>query len=663
MSAPLLAIERLAITFPAEAGRTPVVDRVALSISPGETLALVGESGCGKSITALAIMRLVPRPGRIEPGSCITFEGRDVAVLPVPEMRNVRGSRIGMIFQEPMTSLNPVITVGEQVMEAVLLHARVSREVARRRVLDMFATVGIPAPDRRFSAYPHELSGGLKQRVMIAMAMVMRPLLLIADEPTTALDATIRAQILDLIRNLAATNGTAVLLITHDFGVVNEVSDRVAVMYAGQIVEEGTRVELLAQPAPPLHARPAQIHSAARGARHAPQRDQGSGAAPRAMACGLPLPHPLSASSSTVAAARPPRAPRSRKPRAPGATWWSRSRGRERAVRRCVARTARACAPGFPSAPACCRRVTGHVKAVDGVDLTIFPGETLALVGESGCGKTTVGRSILRLVEPTEGSIWFDGVESLSGSRKADFHPYRRRMQIVMQDPASALDPRFTVRDAIAEGMESFEVGSSRQERTERVAELMGKVSLDPATMWRYPHEFSGGQRQRICIARALAVDPALLICDEATSALDVSIQAQILNLLADLQAERNLAYLFITHDLGVVRYFATRIAVMYLGRIVEVGTDGAGLHRTAAPLHQGAAGLDPLARSGNRRGIKPAALGDVPSPDNPPSGLPLSSALHVRLPTCSLEDPPVVEFADGMSRCVLARQEQRAEA
>jgi peptide/nickel transport system ATP-binding protein len=251
MTASLLTVERLAITFPTEAGRTPVVDRVALSIAAGETLALVGESGCGKSITALAIMRLVPRPGRVAPDSRIAFEGRDLLALPVPEMRKVRGSRIGMIFQEPMTSLNPVTTVGEQVMEAVLLHAKVSRAEARRRVVDMFATVGIPAPDRRFDAYPHELSGGLKQRVMIAMAMVMRPHLLIADEPTTALDATIRAQILDLIRDLAATTGTAVLLITHDFGVVNEVADRVAVMYAGQIVEEGTRVELLGRPRHP----------------------------------------------------------------------------------------------------------------------------------------------------------------------------------------------------------------------------------------------------------------------------------------------------------------------------------------------------------------------------------------------------------------------------
>jgi peptide/nickel transport system ATP-binding protein len=251
MTAPLLNVEQLAITFPSESERTPVVDRVALSISAGETLALVGESGCGKSITALAIMRLVPRPGRIEPNSRITFEDRNLLSLPVPEMRNVRGSRIGMIFQEPMTSLNPVVAVGDQVMEAVLLHAKISRAEARRRVVDMFATVGIPAPDQRFGAYPHELSGGLKQRVMIAMAMVMRPRLLIADEPTTALDATIRAQILDLIRNLATTTGTAVLLITHDFGVVNEVADRVAVMYAGQIVEEGTRAELLVHPRHP----------------------------------------------------------------------------------------------------------------------------------------------------------------------------------------------------------------------------------------------------------------------------------------------------------------------------------------------------------------------------------------------------------------------------
>ncbi len=307
----------------------------------------------------------------------------------------------------------------------------------------------------------------------------------------------------------------------------------------------------------------------------------------------------------------------------------------------------------FPIRTGILKRVAGHVKAVDGVDLTIFPGETLALVGESGCGKTTVGRTILQLVDATGGNVWFDGV-NLSLLSKAAFHPYRRKIQIVMQDPGSALDPRSTVRDSIAEGMEAFGIGTTREEQTERVADLMRKVSLDPATMWRYPHEFSGGQRQRICIARALAVDPALLICDEATSALDVSIQAQILNLLADLQADRGLTYLFITHDLGVVRYFATRVAVMYLGRIVEVGPTerifNAPRHPYTKALLASIPSLDP-----HRRSVKPAALGDVPSPDKPPPGCHYHPRCTVRLPVCSREDPPVVNFADGMSRCVLA--------
>lgn len=308
----------------------------------------------------------------------------------------------------------------------------------------------------------------------------------------------------------------------------------------------------------------------------------------------------------------------------------------------------------FPVRTGILKRVAGHVKAVDGVDLTVFPGETLALVGESGCGKTTVGRSILHLVQPTGGNIWFEGV-NLSQLPKADFRPYRRRMQIVMQDPGSALDPRFTVRDAIAEGMEAFGIGAHHEERTVRVVELMRKVSLDPATMWRYPHEFSGGQRQRICIARALAVEPALLICDEATSALDVSIQAQILNLLGDLQAERKLTYLFITHDLGVVRYFATRVAVMYLGRIVEMGATEQIFTQPRHPytkaLLSSIPSLDPAQRK-----VKPAALGDVPSPDNQPPGCHYHPRCAERLPSCDREDPPVVEFADGMSRCVLAQ-------
>ncbi len=315
----------------------------------------------------------------------------------------------------------------------------------------------------------------------------------------------------------------------------------------------------------------------------------------------------------------------------------------------------------FPIRAGVLQRVTGHVNAVDGVDLSIERGETLALVGESGCGKTTVGRTILRLVEATGGIIRFDGVD-LASLPAAHFHPYRRRMQIVMQDPGAALDPRSTVRDSIAEGMEAFGIGASREERTARVAELMHQVSLDPDTMWRYPHEFSGGQRQRICIARALAVEPSLLICDEATSALDVSIQAQILNLLADLQAERNLTYLFITHDLGVVRYFATRVAVMYLGRIVETGPTEriftAPRHPYTKALLASVPSLDPA-----RRLIKPAALGDVPSPAKPPPGCHYHPRCAVRLPECSLKDPPVVAFPDGTCRCVLAAAERAAPA
>jgi peptide/nickel transport system ATP-binding protein len=308
----------------------------------------------------------------------------------------------------------------------------------------------------------------------------------------------------------------------------------------------------------------------------------------------------------------------------------------------------------YPIRTGILQHVTGHVKAVDGVDLTVRRGETLALVGESGCGKTTVGRSILRLVEPTGGSVRFEGVD-LASLPPTAFHPYRRRMQIVMQDPGAALDPRMTVRDSIAEGMEAFAIGTGDGERTERVADLMRQVSLDPETMWRYPHEFSGGQRQRICIARALAVEPSLLICDEATSALDVSIQAQILNLLADLQEKRHLTYLFITHDLGVVRYFATRVAVMYLGRIVELGESEriftAPRHPYTKALLESVPSLDPA-----RRLTKPAALGDVPSPANPPSGCHYHPRCGVRLPECSLKDPPVAPLADGMCRCVLAR-------
>ena len=489
MSTPFLAVDRLAVSFPSESGRVHVVDRVGLSIAARETLALVGESGCGKSISALAIMRLVPRPGRIEPPSRIRFDGRDLLSLPVTDMRSIRGGKIGMIFQEPMTSLNPVTKVGDQVLEAITLHAKVSGEEARRRVLELFAMVGIPNPQMRFDAYPHQLSGGLKQRVMIAMAMAMRPQLLIADEPTTALDATIRAQILELIRNLASSTGAAVLLITHDFGVVNEVADRVAVMYAGQIVEEGTRVELLSRPRHPYTQ--GLLKSVPKPEARGHRLEEIKGVVPRQGHGPLRPLLSVVESESAPAATRPAPHLGSVVPsRRTGSTAMTVLTGGALLELRDL-RT------WFPIRTGILKRVAGHVKAVDGVDLTIFPGETLALVGESGCGKTTVGRTILQLVDATGGNVWFDGV-NLSLLSKAAFHPYRRKIQIVMQDPGSALDPRSTVRDSIAEGMEAFGIGTTRDEQTERVADLMRKVSLDPATMWRYPHEFSGGQRQRI---------------------------------------------------------------------------------------------------------------------------------------------------------------------
>ena len=636
-----------------------VVDRVGLSISAGETLALVGESGCGKSMTALAIMRLVPKPGRIEPGSRIHFEGRDLLSLPVPEMRAVRGARIGMIFQEPMTSLNPVTTVGDQVMEAI--------EPARRHVprarragacSSCSALVGIPDPKSRFAAYPHQLSGGLKQRVMIAMAMAMRPRLLIADEPTTALDATIRAQILELLRDLSAKTGTAVLLITHDFGVVNEVADRVAVMYAGQIVEEGTRVELLGAPRHPytqglLRSIP---KPEARG--HAARGDQGRGAAARALAVGLPLPHALPASRSRPAPSRSRRARPCRRRRPPAATWSSQGGAAMTVLSADALLEIRGLRTWFPIRSGVLQRVTGHVRAVDGVDLTIFPGETLALVGESGCGKTTVGRAILQLVEPTGGNIWFRGADLTALSRAMPSTPTGARSRSSCRIRAPRSTRASPCATAIAEGMDAFAIGAGYEERTERVAELMRKVSLDPETMWRYPHEFSGGQRQRICIARALAVDPALLICDEATSALDVSIQAQILNLLADLQAERKLTYLFITHDLGMVRYFATRVAVMYLGRIVETGPTERIFteprHPYTKALLASIPSLDPGAPQHPAGGAGRRALARAPA-----ARLPLPSAMLGAARELRRDDPPVVAFADGICRCVLARTER----
>ena len=544
-------------------------------------------------------------------------------------------------------------------MEAIRLHERVSRVAARARVIEIFERVGIPDAVSRFATYPHLLSGGLKQRVMIAMALAMRPKLLIADEPTTALDVTIQAQILALLRELQAEFGTTIVLITHDLGVVNELADRVAVMYAGRIVEEGGRRDIFAAASHPytqglLRSIPA---NATPGARLA----EISGVVPAAghWPPGVSVCEPLRAALRTLSRGAAPSGATVARPYGVvscGGGGSKRVSNTQPAplLQVCNLRT------WFPVRSGIFQRIEGQVKAVDGLDLEIERGKTLALVGESGCGKTTVGRSILRLVEPLEGSVVYDGVDVLQ-LPAPDFRPFRRRIQVIMQDPASALDPRMTVRDAIAEGMEAFDIGSEGQDRTARVAELMRLVKLDPDSMGRYPHEFSGGQRQRICIARALAVDPELIICDEAVSSLDVSIQAQILNLLRDLQESRGLTYLFITHDLGVVRYFADRVAVMYLGRVVEEGPTerimNAPRHPYTQALLASVPSLDP-----DKRGVKPAALGDVPSPANPPAGCHYHPRCAQKLTQCDREDPPMVRLDDGCSRCFLSADETLAQ-
>ncbi|MBK8482367.1 MAG: ABC transporter ATP-binding protein [Proteobacteria bacterium] len=696
--APMLQIDALTTTFPGERGPVPVVDDLSLTLTRGEVLALVGESGCGKSLTALSILRLVPRPGRIERGR-VRFDGRDLLQLPVAQMRAVRGAEIAMIFQEPMTSLNPVLTIGAQVVEAIALHQPLTRRAAWQHAQQLLALTGIPDPVGRMHSYPHQLSGGMKQRVMIAMAIATRPALLIADEPTTALDVTIQAQILELLRELRQQLGTTVLLITHDLGVVNELADRVAVMYAGRVVELGTREEVLGEPRHPytqglLRAIPARARRGQRlteipGVVPAPQHwpagcrfatrcplAQALCHEVRPAATALSTTHEVSChavaradwpaarpalqgrlSQGFAVSAGPPGRPdqsaatKGAAPSlpAPGAAL------RDAPSRDSGASLLRveALRTWFPIRAGLLQRTVGWVKAVDGVDLICAAGRTVALVGESGCGKTTVGRSILGLERARAGRVYFDGVDLLALSPR-QLLPYRRALQIVFQDPMASLDPRMRARDIVAEGMISFRIGANERERTERVAELMRRVQLDPDQMGRYPHEFSGGQRQRLCIARALAVNPRLLICDEATSALDVSIQAQILNLLRQLQEELQLSYLFITHDLGVVRYLADRIAVMYLGQVVEEGSTERIFEAPQHPYTRALLAAIP-AVDARKRHARPRVRGDVPSPARPPPGCrfhPRCSEVHGR---CSIEEPPVSPWADGSSRCFLA--------
>jgi microcin C transport system ATP-binding protein len=508
MTSPLLDVRDLSVAFHHDGRTMLAVDRISFTLDKGETLAIVGESGSGKSVTALSIVQLLNYPAASHPSGQILFKGRDLVGAPEGVMRKVRGADITMVFQEPMTSLNPLHTVERQIGEILLVHRGLSGQAAARRTLELLRQVGIREPEKRLGAYPHQLSGGQRQRVMIAMALANEPDLLIADEPTTALDVTVQAQILALLKELQSRLGMAMLFITHDLGIVRKVSDRVAVMLQGKVVDAGPTAEVFANPS---HVYTARLLAAEpRGA-----------------------PAPLDRAAPSIVEVRDLR------------VW-------------------------FPIKAGLLRRTVGHVKAVDGVTITVREGQTLGVVGESGSGKTTLGLAILRLIS-SEGPILYLGnrIDALGAGA---MRPLRKDMQVVFQDPYGSLSPRMSIASIVAEGLRVQGRGMSPGERRAAVTRALEDVGLDPEAMDRYPHEFSGGQRQRIAIARAMALEPRFVVLDEPTSALDMSVQAQIVDLLRELQKRRSLAYLFISHDLKVVKALANEVVVMRNGRVVEQG-------------------------------------------------------------------------------------------
>ena len=508
MSEPLLSVRDLSVAFGQGAREVLAVDRVSFDIGKGETVALVGESGSGKSVTALSVMKLLPYPAAHHPSGAISFKGQELLTMPERDIRRVRGNDITIIFQEPMTSLNPLHTIEKQISEILLLHRGMTGEAARARIVELLNHVGIPDPATRLGSYPHQLSGGQRQRVMIAMALANEPDLLIADEPTTALDVTVQAQILKLLKDTQVRLGMSMLFITHDLGIVRKLADRVCVMNHGKIVEQGAVERVFTAPEHPYT---------------------------KALLAAEPKPDPA-----------PPRPDAPLVVKTDDLKVW------------------------FPIKRGVMRKTVGHIKAVDGISMELRKGETLGVVGESGSGKTTLGLAILRLIS-SNGPIVFMG-HTIQGLKFKEMRPYRRDMQIVFQDPYGSLSPRMSVADIVEEGLRVHHPRLSLEEREQRVVTALIEVGIDPGTRDRYPHEFSGGQRQRIALARALVLEPTFIVLDEPTSALDMLIQAQMVDLLRDLQKKRDLTYMFISHDLRVVAALASRLIVLRHGKLVEEG-------------------------------------------------------------------------------------------
>ncbi|MET0369551.1 MAG: ABC transporter ATP-binding protein [Methylobacterium sp.] len=598
---PILSVADLTVSFRSDGRWREVVHGVSFDIGPRETVALVGESGSGKSVSALSVLRLLPRDAsRI--GGSVRFQGRELLTASEGEMRTVRGDSIAMIFQEPMTSLNPVLTVGFQIAEALIRHRGLSRAAAEAEVLRLLDKVRIPAARSRLHDYPHRFSGGMRQRVMIAMALACRPKLLIADEPTTALDVTIQAQILDLIKSLQDDEGMSVLFITHDMGVVAEIADRTVVMYRGRGVETGPTARIFADPAEPYTR--ALLASVPRlGAMAGRTRPMRFPVIDRTTGVAEPTPE----TPDTVKAA-------------------------ERPVLEVRDLTTR-----FDIRSGLLGRVTGRVHAVERVSFSLAAGETLALVGESGCGKSTTGRSILRLVEPLSGSVLLDG-EDIAALDAKTLRNRRQRMQMIFQDPFASLDPRLSVGAAVAEPLLINRLATPREAKA-RAEDLLSRVGLAPETAGRFPHEFSGGQRQRICIARALALRPRLIVADEAVSALDVSVKAQVVNLMLDLQAEMGLAYLFISHDMAVVERVSHRVAVMYLGEIVEIGPREAVFGNPQHPYTKKLLAAVPVPDPARRRARHALPDSEIRSPIRPPDYEPPARVYREVSPGHSVQD------------------------